>query len=60
LADGGVAVLLASSDFDELVQLCDRVLVLDRGAVVASVDRAELTVDRLTLLCTQSRDEVTA
>ena len=59
LADQGVSVVLCSSDFDELVQLCDRVLVLNRGRAVAIVDRQELTEERLTLLCTEVIDEVT-
>lgn len=59
LADQGVSVVLCSSDFDELVQLCDRVLVLNRGRAVAIVDRQELTEERLTLLCTEVLDEVT-
>jgi ABC-type sugar transport system ATPase subunit len=59
LADQGVAVVLCSSDFDELVQLCDRVLVLDRGRAVATVTRDELSEERLTLLCTEVPEEVT-
>lgn len=51
LADEGVAVVVGSSDFDELVPICDRVLVLDRGHIVADVSAAELTVGRLTMLC---------
>jgi ABC-type sugar transport system ATPase subunit len=43
LAGTGTAVLLASTDLSELVALCDRVLVFQRGQVVA-----ELTGDGLT------------
>lgn len=46
-ADAGTAVLVASSDNEELVRLCDRVIVLDGGCVVAELDRAELTEGRL-------------
>lgn len=58
LADQGVALLVGSSDFDELVPLCDRVLVLDRGHIVADVPSHELSEERLTVLC--SRIETTA
>jgi len=53
LADGGVSILVGSSDFDELVPLCDRVLVLDRGHVVANVPSEELSEERLTMLCSR-------
>jgi ribose transport system ATP-binding protein len=46
----GRAVLVASSDFTELAQLCDRVVVLHRGRVAMSVTGDELTADRLTEL----------
>jgi ribose transport system ATP-binding protein len=52
LADDGVAILVASSDFEELVHLCDRVLVLNRGELVADVPREQLTESHLTILST--------
>jgi ribose transport system ATP-binding protein len=44
----GCAVLVASSDFSELADLCDRVVVLREGRAAASVPASELTADRLT------------
>ena len=35
LADSGVAIVLASNDFDELAGLCHRVLILQRGRITA-------------------------
>ncbi len=43
----GAGVLLCSSDTKELVQLCDRVLVLKEGRVVSEVLRESLTEARL-------------
>ncbi len=45
---GGLAVLLVSSDFEEVTGLCHRALVFDRGRVSTELKRAELSVERLT------------
>jgi ribose transport system ATP-binding protein len=42
-AANGEAVLVASSDFEELVLLCDRVVVLSNGIVGGEFTRATLT-----------------
>jgi ABC-type sugar transport system ATPase subunit len=42
LADSGAAVLVASSEIEELVGLCDRILVVHRGRVVARFVRPGL------------------
>lgn len=47
LAESGVAVLLSSSDDRELLELCDRVLVLYEGRVVDEVTGDRLTEDTL-------------
>ena len=44
---GGAAALLASSDFEELARLCDRVLVLRKGELVAELRDGELDADRI-------------
>src|SRR6185312_8561556 len=36
-ADNGTGVLIASSEYEDLANLCDRVLVLNRGKVVAEL-----------------------
>jgi ribose transport system ATP-binding protein len=41
LAGEGVAVLVVSSDFGELVGMCSRILVMREGALVFEVDGAE-------------------
>jgi ribose transport system ATP-binding protein len=57
LADAGVGILVGSSDFDELVPLCDRVLVLDRGHIVADVPSKNLSEEKLTMLCARIDEE---
>ena len=40
--------LIISSDLDELVQVCNRVLAFSAGRIVAEVMRDEMTVETLT------------
>jgi ABC-type sugar transport system ATPase subunit len=43
-------VIVASSDFDEIGDLCDRVLVLDRGDVIGIFDRGTVDEEKLALI----------
>ena len=43
LADSGAAVLVASSEIEELLGLCDRILVMRRGKIVARFSRPGLS-----------------
>jgi len=43
LAAGGAGILCASTDHDQLAQLCDRVLILNKGRLVAELPRHQLT-----------------
>ena len=40
LASGGAGVLLISSEFEEVLGICDRVLIMRRGEIVKEFDRA--------------------
>jgi ABC-type sugar transport system ATPase subunit len=44
----GTSYLIVSSDLDELMRICDRVLAFGRGQLVAEIKRADLTVESLT------------
>jgi ABC-type sugar transport system ATPase subunit len=46
----GVAILLASSDFEEVAALSDHVVVIRYGSVIADVPAREATTERLTAL----------
>ncbi|MET0933086.1 MAG: sugar ABC transporter ATP-binding protein [Mycetocola sp.] len=54
LADRGVAVVVASTDYDDFVGLADRVIVLNRGRQMATLEGADITEDRIALTCTTS------
>ena len=47
----GAAIILVSSDFSELAGMCDRVLVIRKGSLVAELNQKELTQQKLFLLC---------
>lgn len=49
LAASGSAVVVCSSDLEELMELCHRVLVFREGEIVADLDQSELSESRLTL-----------
>jgi ABC-type sugar transport system ATPase subunit len=40
-ASGGLAILVSSSEYDELLALCDKILVVFRGRIAASLSRDE-------------------
>jgi len=47
VAAAGTALLVSSSDVGELVDLCDRVLMMHDGAVTAEFSHGELSEQRL-------------
>jgi ribose transport system ATP-binding protein len=47
-AEGGAAVVVSSSDLEELADLCDRVLVIVDGRISAELRGAELTEGNIT------------
>jgi ABC-type sugar transport system ATPase subunit len=49
-AAGGMAIIIVSSDFPELVSLCDRILVIHEGKIVDEVDAKNTTDDQLLFL----------
>jgi ribose transport system ATP-binding protein len=49
LKHSGVGILLATSDIDELLELADRVVVLNRGLLQEVIPTDEITRDRLAL-----------
>jgi ribose transport system ATP-binding protein len=47
LAAEGVAMLIATSDYEEVVQVADRAAVMARGGIVAELSGDEITTNRL-------------
>jgi simple sugar transport system ATP-binding protein len=55
--DEGVAVLLNSSELDEVLALADRIAVIYRGRIVGLVDRADASRELIGLLMAGAVDE---
>ncbi len=47
LADAGCAILLVSSDAEEIVEVCDRAVILRNGRVAGTLDGVDLSEARL-------------
>lgn len=60
LADDGAAVLVSSNDSAELLGVCDRVVVLVRGEIVANLATSEITLDELIAITTGTRQAITS
>lgn len=50
-SDIGAAVLCASSDYEQLERICDRVLIFSRGSIVAELVGAAITKDHIAERC---------
>ena len=57
LADSGVAVLMISSDLEEVIGVSDRVAVMREGAISGFLERAELGEEAIMRLATDSQSE---
>jgi len=49
-AEDGVAVLLISSELEEILELADRIVVMSRGRTAGELSRADANLDTLGLL----------
>lgn len=59
-AEAGAAVLCASSDYEQLTAICDRVLVFDRGAVVEELAGERISKAAIARACYRDDDAKTA
>lgn len=47
LADKGLSIVMISSEYPELIAMCDRVVVIGNGRIVGELSRAEATESKL-------------
>ncbi len=57
LANRGISVIFVSSEIDEVLEVSDRVLILNQGKIVADVRAAQATLERV-LAIAMSNEEV--
>ena len=50
----GTAVLCASTDYEQLAQICDRVLIFARGRIVRTLTGDEISKDNIAEQCLRS------
>ncbi len=49
IVKGDAAVLIASSDMNEILEVCDRVAIIANGRIVAMMDREEMAEEKMLL-----------
>lgn len=50
----GTSIIVASTDYEQLEQICDRVLIFARGEIIRELHGGELTKDRIAEQCYKS------
>lgn len=58
LASEGKGIILSSSDLPELLAICHRIAVMARGELVAILDRAEATEQRIMRFATGVKEQI--
>jgi ABC-type sugar transport system ATPase subunit len=51
LSRAGISSIFVSSELEELIEVCHRILIMKHGAIAGEVDPATVTADELTLAC---------
>jgi len=57
MRDAGTAVLLVSTELDEILSLSDRIAVMYAGRIIDVIDAADANRERIGLLMAGIRDE---
>ena len=58
-AEAGASILVASTDYEQLAQICHRVLIFARGVVVAELTEKDLTKETIAEHCYRSMSRIT-
>ena len=58
LADSGISILMISDDLPELLETCNRILVMKKGRIVASCDTHSTTQIELNSMISDEISEI--
>ena len=56
-AEKGVSSIMVSSELEELLEVCDRILIMRAGRICAEFPAAELNVESIYSLCMQEDEK---
>lgn len=56
IAEGGAAVIVISSEMNEVMGLSDRILVVSEGRVSGEIDAADATQEQIMILASQTKN----
>lgn len=60
LAKEGISVIMVSSELNEIINMCDRVLVMSDGRITGELDRSEFTQELIMFFATTMKEETAA
>ena len=60
LAKEGISVIMVSSELNEIINMCDRVLVMSDGRITGELDRSEFTQELIMSFATAMKEETAA
>lgn len=60
LAKEGISVIMVSSEINEIINMCDRVLVMSDGRITGELDRSEFTQELIMSFATTMKEETAA
>lgn len=60
LAKEGISVIMVSSELNEIINMCDRVLVMSDGRITGELDRSEFTQELIMSFATTMKEETAA
>ena len=60
LVKEGISVIMVSSELNEIINMCDRVLVMSDGRITGELDRSEFTQELIMSFATTMKEETAA